>query len=110
MSGLKAWLLQRVSAVYLAGFLIYFLVTMLVCVPQSYADWSDWMSSTPMALATTLFFIALLSHAWVGMRDVLLDYVKPFVLRLSFLILLAVGLLLMALWVIRILLMGGAAA
>ncbi len=109
MSGLKAWLLQRISAVYLAGFLVYFLVTMMVCVPQSYADWHGWMSSTPMALASTLFFIALLSHAWVGMRDVLLDYVKPFALRLSLLILLAVGLVVMGLWVVSILLTGAAA-
>lgn len=108
MSGLNAWLLQRISAVYLAGFLVYFLVSLLTCAPQSYADWSGWMSSSTMALATTLFFIALLSHAWVGMRDVLLDYVKPFALRLTLLILLAVGLLVMALWVIRILLTGAA--
>ncbi len=108
MSGLKAWLLQRISAVYLAGFLVYFLGVLLVCSPLSYADWSNWMSSTTMALATTLFFIALLSHAWVGIRDVLLDYVKPFALRLTMLILLAIGLLVMALWVIRILLTGAA--
>ena len=106
MSGLNAWLLQRVSAVYLAGFLIYFLATLLTCAPESYADWHDWMSSTSMALATTLFFIALLSHAWVGMRDVLLDYVKPFALRLTMLVLLAVGLVVMGLWVMRILLTG----
>jgi len=106
MSGLNAWLLQRVSAVYLAGFLVYFLVTLLTCAPESYIDWHDWMSSIPMALATTLFFIALLFHAWVGMRDVLLDYVKPFALRLSMLILLAVGLVVMGLWVVRILLTG----
>jgi len=108
MSGLKAWLLQRISAVYLAGFLIYFLAILLTSAPQSYADWHDWMSSTVMSLATTLFFIALLSHAWVGMRDVLIDYLHPFILRLSMLILLAVGLLVMAMWVVRILLTGAA--
>ena len=108
MSGLKAWLLQRISAVYLAGFLIYFLAMLLTCAPQTYADWHGWMTSTTMSLATTLFFIALLSHAWVGMRDVMLDYLHPFALRLTMLILLAIGLLLMALWVVRILLTGAA--
>ena len=44
MSGLKAWLLQRVSAVYLAGFLVYFLVTLLTCVPHSFADWHQWVT------------------------------------------------------------------
>jgi succinate dehydrogenase / fumarate reductase membrane anchor subunit len=108
MSGLKAWLLQRVSAVYLAAFLVYFMGSLLLCTPRSYADWHGWMTSTSMALATTLFFFALMGHAWVGVRDVMLDYIKPFGLRLTLLILLAFGLLAMLLWVIRIMLTGGA--
>lgn len=110
MSGLNAWMLQRVSAVYLAAFLVYFLAALLIATPKSYADWHDWMSSTPMSIATALFFLALFAHAWVGIRDVLLDYVKPFGLRLAMLIAVALGLVLMALWVIRILLTGGIAA
>lgn len=107
MSGLTAWLIQRVSAVYLAGFLVYFLAALLIYAPNSYADWQDWMTSGAMSLAMTFFFLALFAHAWVGIRDVLLDYVKPFSLRLTLLILLALGLAFMALWVIRILLAGG---
>ena len=30
-----------------------------------------------------LFFAALLYHAWVGMRDILMDYVKPTGIRLA---------------------------
>ncbi len=107
MSGMTAWLIQRVSAVYLAGFLVYFLVTLMICTPKSYADWHAWITSGVMSLAMTFFFLALFSHAWVGIRDVLLDYVKPFTLRLTLLIILASGLAFMALWVIRILLAGG---
>jgi succinate dehydrogenase / fumarate reductase membrane anchor subunit len=107
MSGLKSWLLQRVSAVYLAGFLVYFLFAMMASPPRSYADWHGWMSSSAMSLATALFFVALLAHAWVGIRDVMLDYIKPFSLRLALLVLLAVGLVVMALWAIRILLTAG---
>ena len=107
-SGLRAWLLQRVSAVYMAIFLVYFLGVISFCPPKSYADWQGWMTSTTMSLATALFFLLLLSHAWVGMRDVFMDYVKPYVLRLTLLILLAMGLIIMALWVLQILLMGGA--
>lgn len=110
MSGLKAWLLQRVSAVYLGAFLVYFLFSLLFAAPQSYAAWHGWMSSGVMSLATALFFVALLAHAWVGIRDVMLDYIKPFALRLTLLVLLAVALTLMALWIIRILLSAGGAA
>ena len=107
MSGMKAWLLQRISAVYLAVFLVYFLASLLICAPKSYDDWHSWMTSGAMSLAVTLFFMALLIHAWVGIRDVLIDYIKPFSLRLTMLILLASGLVVMALWVIRVLLTGG---
>lgn len=105
---MKAWLLQRLSAVYMAVFLVYFIAVLLFFSPHSYDEWQGWMRSTPMALATTLFFVALLAHAWVGMRDVFLDYLKPFPLRLVLLNLLALGLIIMALWVVRVLLTGGA--
>lgn len=92
----------------MAAFLVYFIVALLIAPSHSYAEWHDWMRSTPMALATTLFFLALLSHAWVGIRDVFLDYIKPFPLRLVLLNILALGLMVMALWVVRVLLTGGA--
>ena len=105
-SGLKAWMLQRVSAVYMALFLVYFLGVLLICEPQGYVEWHAWLTSTTMSLATATFFLALLGHAWVGMRDVFIDYIKSFALRLTLLTLLALGLLMMALWVLRILLTG----
>ena len=37
-----------------------------------------------MRAATLLFLGSLLLHAWVGMRDVYMDYVKPIGLRLAF--------------------------
>ncbi|ALP53015.1 succinate dehydrogenase [Candidatus Tenderia electrophaga] len=110
MTGLKAWLLQRVSAVYMAVFLAYFLVSLVVAPPRDYGEWQAWMHAGPMALASAVFFIALLAHAWVGIRDVMLDYIKPFALRVTLLIVLALGLLVMALWAIRILLTAGGAA
>ncbi len=103
---MKAWMLQRVSAVYMALFLIYFVGVMAVCQPDGYKEWHAWLSSTYMSLATAMFFFALLGHAWVGIRDVFMDYIKPFALRLALLILLATGLFAMALWVVQILLTG----
>ncbi len=105
---MKSWLLQRFTAVYMALFFVYFIAALLIAPSESYEEWQVWMRSTPMALATTLFFFALLGHAWVGLRDVFLDYIKPFVLRLVLLNLLAIGMIVMALWVVRILLTGGA--
>jgi succinate dehydrogenase / fumarate reductase membrane anchor subunit len=36
-----------------------------------------------MRVATLLFAASLAWHAWVGMRDILMDYVKPAGLRLG---------------------------
>jgi succinate dehydrogenase / fumarate reductase membrane anchor subunit len=35
-----------------------------------------------MRVATMVFFAALLYHAWVGMRDIIMDYARPTSLRL----------------------------
>ena len=80
--GLRAWLLQRVSAVYLALYLLFFLAAMIASPPHSYTAWRDWMAGPWSGIATALFFIALMAHAWVGIRDVVVDYVHPFAMRL----------------------------
>jgi succinate dehydrogenase / fumarate reductase membrane anchor subunit len=61
-----------------------------------------------MAVATALAAAALLLHAWVGVRDVILDYVKPLPLRAGLLVLVALVLAAEGLWAARLLL-GGAA-
>ncbi len=106
MTGLRAWLVQRVSAVYMLLFIVVLLVHFLVDPPASYAAWHDWLTKPGISIATAVFFAALLLHAWVGVRDVILDYVQPAALRVSALALLGFGLAAIAAWVLRILLMG----
>jgi succinate dehydrogenase / fumarate reductase membrane anchor subunit len=36
-----------------------------------------------MRVATLLFVVSLAWHAWVGVRDILMDYIKPDGLRLG---------------------------
>jgi succinate dehydrogenase / fumarate reductase membrane anchor subunit len=46
--------------------------------PVGYAQWREWFSHPIVNVAAALFFVALSMHAWVGMRDVILDYLhKP---------------------------------
>ena len=56
--------------------------------PQGHAQWQALMHAPAVALATGLAFGALLLHAWVGARDVLMDYVKPLPLRIGLMTLL----------------------
>jgi succinate dehydrogenase / fumarate reductase membrane anchor subunit len=56
------------------------------------------MSNPAISVAAAVFFAALLLHAWVGFRDVIVDYVHPLAFRLSMLALLGSGLLAIGLW------------
>jgi len=64
--------------------------------------------SAGVSIASFVFFAALLTHAWVGLRDVIMDYVHPVAVRVFVLALLVCGLLASAAWVARILLLGRA--
>ena len=70
---------------------------------HSHAAWRAWMASTAVSIASLVFFAAFLAHAWVGVRDVILDYVRPLPLRVALLALLALGLAATGVWVAKIL-------
>ncbi len=107
VSGLNAWLLQRVTAVFMLFFIAFMLARFLFDRPRSYLAWRDWMLAPAVSIATAAFFAVLIVHAWVGLRDVVMDYVHPVAKRVSVLVLLGLGLLALGAWVIRILLLQG---
>ena len=104
LTGLRAWLMQRLTAVYLAGFTLFLLAHFAWDAPVSFDAWRNWLLSPVVRVATALFFVALLLHAWVGVRDVILDYVHPLAVRLSLLAALASGLLATGVWMLGVLL------
>ncbi|MEO8305416.1 MAG: succinate dehydrogenase, hydrophobic membrane anchor protein [Betaproteobacteria bacterium] len=106
VTGLRAWLVQRVSAIYMLLFIVFLLTHFLLDPPTSYLDWRNWMLSPGVSIAASVFFAALFAHAWVGMRDVIMDYVHPIAIRVMVLALLGLGLTGIAAWVIQILWMG----
>jgi succinate dehydrogenase / fumarate reductase membrane anchor subunit len=106
LSGLPAWLMQRLSAVFMLGFIVFGLVHFLVDPPHSYEAWRGWVGNTGVSVAAVLFVAALLTHAWVGLRDVTLDYVAPLAARIATLSLIAAALLAVGAWAVRILLLG----
>lgn len=103
-TGLPAWLAQRASAVYMLFFIVYLLAHFRFDPPDSFRTWQDWIASPGVGLAIGAFFVALLAHAWVGIRDVILDYVRPVAARPVALAMLALGLIAMAASLARILL------
>ena len=104
MSGLRAWLLQRLSALYMGVYLLSFFAYMLINAPADYQTWRQTLAEPWVALAMMLFFAAMLAHAWVGIRDVIIDYVHCPSLRLGLFSLTGLALLACGLWVLDILL------
>jgi len=81
--GLRDWLAQRVTAAIMALYSVILLVTLLSAKPITYGLWKALFAHGWMRVATLVFAASLAWHAWVGMRDVLMDYIKPAGLRLS---------------------------
>ncbi len=106
--GLRDWLLQRVTAVYLGCFVAYLMVHFFLQPPQSYEQWHAWIAQPLIAIASVGFILAILLHGWVGIRDVIFDYIHSISMRLMLLSL--IGLLLVAcgFWALRVLVLATA--
>ena len=81
--GIGDWLLQRLTAVVMAGYTIFVMGCLVAGRPSSYADMKAMFSDGLIRVSTMLFFAALIFHAWVGMRDILMDYIKQAGTRLA---------------------------
>ena len=109
-SGLRAWVLQRISAVYLAVFTFILLGYFLIEPPADFAAWRGWVVRPWVSIGRLLYIASLILHAWVGIRDVLIDYVPVLALRLTLLSVFALLLLGSGLWALKAILLAHAAA
>ena len=81
--GMRDWLSQRITAVLMAIFTIVLLAQVIFGGPLGYDRWAGIFSTQWMKVLTFVVFISLGWHAWVGVRDIWMDYVKPVALRLA---------------------------
>lgn len=83
--GLRDWLAQRATAIVMLVYTIILLVSFLTASNFSYEGWASLFSRQWFKMATFVTFLALLYHAWVGVREIVMDYVTKSVgLRLAF--------------------------
>ena len=101
--GLRDWLAQRVTAVVMALFALLVLLQLLMPGELGYERWAGIFAPIWMKALTFVVILALAWHAWVGVRDVLMDYVKPVGVRLVAQIFAIVWLLACAGWAIQVL-------
>ena len=101
--GLRDWLAQRITAAIMAVYTVIVLIVLLGGVPITYKVWKDLFTQGWMRVATLLFMASLAWHAWVGVRDILMDYIKPAGLRLALEVLTLLTLAAYIGWTIQIL-------
>ena len=100
--GLRDWLGQRVTAVLMALYTVVLLAILLAQKPTDYLAWYGVFSPVWMKIATLIFVACLTYHAWVGMRDIWMDYIKPTGLRLVLEVGTIVWLLACGMWALKI--------
>jgi len=105
--GLRDWLLQRLTAIVMAVYTLLLLGVALWHGGIDYELWTALFASGTFKLASFLFMAALVYHAWVGMRNIYMDYIKPVALRLALQTATVAALIAYMGWTIRIL-WGGA--
>ena len=81
--GWRDWLAQRVTAVVMALYTLLILGILLWYGGLDYTVWLAVFRFEPFRIATFIFMVALLWHAWVGVRNIAMDYVKPIAVRLA---------------------------
>jgi len=101
--GLRDWLAQRVTAVLMALFTVALLVQVLMPGALGYDRWAAIFSQQWMKVLTFVTILSLTYHAWVGVRDIWMDYVKPVGLRLALHVFTLVWLTGCAGWAIQVL-------
>lgn len=101
--GMRDWLAQRITALLMALFTLLVLLQLLLPGELGYERWAGIFASTWMKSLTFVVVLALAWHAWVGVRDVLMDYVHATGVRLLAQIFVIVWLLACAGWALLVL-------
>jgi succinate dehydrogenase / fumarate reductase membrane anchor subunit len=101
--GLRDWLVQRVTAVLMALYTLLFLAQLAMMPRVDYTSWRQLFTPQWMKLGTLLVLLGLYWHAWVGVRNIFMDYVKCSALRLVLHVLAISWLVVCAVWSAQIL-------
>jgi succinate dehydrogenase / fumarate reductase membrane anchor subunit len=101
--GVKDWLAQRVTAIVMAVFTVVLLVAFLTGQNFTYEGWAGLFARQWFKLFALVTFLGLFYHAWVGIRDIWMDYVKSAGLRLFLMLATIFWLLACAAWTVQIL-------
>lgn len=102
-NGFQDWILQRVTAMILAAYTLFWLVYWFFTPEHDFASWHKLFKHPVIAYSTILALLSLAIHTWIGIWVVMTDYIKISWLRLSMEILVFVILLFDLIWGMQLL-------
>lgn len=97
-NGVHDWLLLRAAAIILTLYIFYILGFIVLADNLNYDVWRGFFASTLTKVSTMLALLSILVHGWIGMWQVLTDYIKCLSLRLILQLLVVVVLLVYAIY------------
>lgn len=81
-NGVHDYLLLRASAIVLTCYVLY-LIGFIAFNEITYDHWHGFFAALSTKAFTMLALLAMVVHAWIGLWQVLTDYVKPIALRVG---------------------------
>lgn len=101
--GLRDWLIQRITAVVMVIYTLGLVGYLLFQPVLDYNAWTLLFSSNVVRTFSLLFLLSVFYHAWIGVRDVVMDYVNPVLIRLVIHVLVILTMMLYVIWSVQIL-------
>lgn len=77
MKGSTIWYLQRCSSILILLYVLYVVVFIISSPPILYSDWMVFVSSYIFKITTSLAFMSILIHAFLGLWTIGTDYLTP---------------------------------
>ncbi len=100
--GVAGFIGQRVTSVVLTLWVLLVGVSVLFG-PLSYDKWAGLFAPLWMKVITLVALLSLLYHAWIGVRNIWMDYVTPLWARLSLQTITVLWLVACGVWSVQIL-------
>lgn len=101
--GLRDWLAQRATAVVMLVYTLLVLMALVMLPKFDYWSWKALWQLPLMRYATVLFVAALMFHAWIGVRNICMDYIKDTGVRLTLYVVVILALIAYGAWAVQIL-------
>lgn len=80
--GLRDWIIQRLSAIYMA-LTLFALIGFFIAHPTlNFGEWHGLFTHQWVKVIGILFIFLLLQHTWVGIWTIFTDYIKFPILRI----------------------------